>query len=108
MSWSRIRESLGKIWGATTTLILSIGVAVLPILQGLDPDFVHAHPALMWGILILGIAVAALRVIAPPPPSVPIHIDDQVEVDRAAGTVTVTKAASMPADVVTKAAGEKV
>ena len=28
------------------------------ILQGLDPDFVHAHPTLMWGILILGIGIA--------------------------------------------------
>lgn len=107
MSLARIKESIGKVWGATTTLVLSLGVAVLPILQGLDPDFVHAHPALMWGILILGIAVAALRVIAPPPPAVPIHIDDAVDVDHLTGTVTIAKAEPIPADVVSKPAGVK-
>lgn len=106
MNWARIREAIGKLWGATTTLVLSVGVAVLPILQGLDQDFVHAHPFLMWTVIILGAAVAVLRVVAPPPPSVPIHIDDEVEVDHASGTVTVTKATAIPAGVVTKAAGE--
>lgn len=107
MILARIREAVGKLWGATTTLVLSIGVAILPLMQGIDPDVVHAHPALMWTILILGIVVTVLRVIAPPPPSVPIHIDDRVEIDHDANTVTVTKAAAIPVDVVTKAAGEK-
>jgi hypothetical protein len=107
MNWARVREAIGRLWGATTTLVLSIGVAVLPILQGIDPDVVHAHPALMWAILLLGVGVTVLRVIAPPPPAVPIHIDDAVEVDHLTGTVTVTKATAIPAGVVNKAAGEK-
>jgi hypothetical protein len=106
--WDKIRESVGRLWGATTTLVLAISVAVLPILQGLDPEFVHAHPAIMWATMLLGIISAAARVIAPPPPSVPIHTGDAVDVDRVMGTVMVTKAAEIPASVVSKAAGEKV
>lgn len=107
MSIARIREAVGKLWGMTTTMVLSIGVAVLPILQGLDQDFVHAHPALMWTIIVLGIVVAVARIVAPPPPSVPIHIDDAVEVDQAAGVVTIAKATAIPAGVVSKLPGEK-
>lgn len=38
----------------------------------------------------------------------PIKTADAVEVDKAAGTVTITKAADVPAAVVSKTAGEKV
>lgn len=108
MIWARIRESIGKIWGATTTLLLAAGAAIDPILQGIDPAILQSAPWLKWVVFGLAIAMALLRVFAPPPPALPIHIDDQVEVDHAAGTVTVTKATAMPANVVTKAAGEKV
>ncbi len=104
--FARIREKISRLWGATTTLILALAVAVLPILQGLDPDFVHAHPTLMWAMLILGVVSAVARVFAPPPPSVAIHTADAVDVDHLTGTVTIVKAAPIPADVVSKAAGE--
>lgn len=106
MNWARIREKIGRLWGATTTFVLAISVAVLPVLQGLDQDFVHGHPVLMWAMVVLGVTAALARVLAPPPPSVPIHIDDQVDVDRQMGMVTITKAAHIPANVVSKEAGE--
>lgn len=103
MSWARIRESIGKVWGATTTLVLSLSVAVLPVLQGLDPDFVKAHPALMWASMIIGIVATVMRVIAPPPPHVTIHADDHVTVDHDTQTVTVAKVAPISAAVEARA-----
>lgn len=109
MTWARFRESVGKMWGATTTFLLTAGVAVQPILQEIDPTIVKDAPWLKWVLLGSGLAMALLRAFAPPPPSVPIHIDDDVEVDHELGTVTVTKAKidSIPADVVSKAAGDR-
>lgn len=105
MNWPRIQEAVGRVWGTTTTLVLAISVAVLPVLDGIDQQFVQAHPQIKTAAVILGLVAAVARVLAPPPPSVPIHIDDAVHVDRDAGTVTVVKATDIPSNVVTKAAG---
>jgi hypothetical protein len=107
MDFARVRETVGKVWGQTTTLALAVGGAALPVLQSADPSFVQDHPVVKTTVVVVGVGVAVLRVVAPPPPSVPIHIDDAVTVDHDAGTVTVTKPAAIPAGIVTKAAGEQ-
>lgn len=102
-----IRETIGALWGKTTTLVLSIGVAILPVLQTIDPAMLQANPRLKWIIVIVGIVVAVLRIVAPPPPAVVIKKDDAVSVNRDAGTVTIAKAADIPKGITDKAAGEK-
>lgn len=107
MTWARFREGIGRVWGATTTFLLTAGMTVQPLLEQVDPTIAKDLPWLKWVLLGLGVGTALLRAFAPPPPSIPIHIDDDVEVDHNFGTVTVTKAGAIPANVVSKAAGDR-
>lgn len=109
MSLARIKEVIGDLWGRVSTLLLTLGIAVLPALQMIDPTMLADNPWLKYVVIGISVLVAALRVIAPPPPSVPIKPDDSVVVDHATNTVTVTKAEPMPgAAAAAKLAGEKV
>jgi len=83
-------------------------VAILPVLQAIDPTIIASVPWLKWAMILVSLAVVVLRVVAPPPPSVPIKAADAVVVDPVLNTVTIAKATDMPGDVVTKAIGEKV
>jgi hypothetical protein len=105
----RIREAVGRVWGASTTYVLAFSVAVLPVLQGIDPDLMVQFPAIKWAIAVIGLAAAVARVLAPPPPSVKIRAEDAVMVDREAGVVTIAKGSGkLPDQVADKAAGEPV
>lgn len=106
--FKKFRETLGRVWGKTTTLVLALSVSVLPVLQGIDPDFVKAHPSFTWAMVILGIGAAVARAFAPPPPALAIHSDDVVEVDHSAGTVTVTKSSPIPEEIALRADVEKI
>lgn len=105
MTFAEVREAVGKIWGTTTTIGLGLGAAALPVLQNVDPQLVTDHPSIRVGIFGVGVGVAVLRVVAPPPPSVPIHLADAVNIDGNA--VTIVKDAGVPAHIVDKAPGEK-
>ena len=104
---SRIADWIGNIWGRASTILLAIGMAILPILQGIDRNFTSEHPTITWLIIVIGVMVAVLRVIAPPPPTVPIKRGDAVAVDHDAGTIVVTKAEPIPATLMSKLPGEK-
>lgn len=105
MSLVRIREAVGRIWGQATTMLLALAIAVQPVLQALDPTIAQRVPWLPWVLLGLAVGIPVLRILAPPPPSVPIHIDDQVVVQDDK-TVTITKATAVPAGITDKVAGQ--
>jgi hypothetical protein len=104
---SRIADWIGNIWGRASTILLAVGMAILPILQGIDRSFTSEHPVITWAIIIIGVTVAVLRVIAPPPPAVPIKRGDAVSVDHDAGTIVVTKSEPIPATLMNKLPGQK-
>lgn len=107
--WARLQMLIGALW----TVLADTDVAPIFNLFGWE-KYVPLGLVLM-GIITelvrrsrephnLGIAtVADLGTVM-----LPIKTADKVEVDHATGTVTVTKAAGVPVDVVTKMAGEKV
>lgn len=104
IDWRRVRQALGRIWGREMTMLLAIGNSIVPIVHGLSPDLLQDH-SVLWGIVAFDVVIAVLRVVAPPPPAVSIHIDDEVSVDHDTGTVMVTKASGVPAGIADKPAG---
>lgn len=84
---------IGAIWGRATTVLLSIGVAILPVLQTIDPFFLYEHPRLNASIIGFSIAIAILRVLAPPPARVDIDECDEVQLSDDRRVVTLIKAA---------------
>ena len=106
----KVKEVVGDAWGRVSTVLLALGIAILPVLQTIDPTFLAQNPWLKWTVIVVSLAVATLRIMAPPPPSVAIKTADAVTVDAVAGTVTIAKAAvaSIPTDVVSKPAGQTV
>lgn len=105
--YETIKEWVSGLWGKTSTLLLAIGVAILPVLQTIDPAMLDSMPWLRTLIIVTGLLVAVLRVLAPPPPSVPIKTEDAVIADHANGTITIAKAGAIPANITDKPAGEK-
>lgn len=104
----RIREAIGAIWGRLSTLILAASTAVMAI--GNAPEVAplfNSIPNLRVYVAIAAAIVIFGRFWAPPPPAVTIKRDDAVSVDRESGTVTITKAAEIPAHITDKAPGEK-
>lgn len=104
VAWSRLQLLVGAVW---TVLMMTDLSSVLPanwlpywlILSGIVTEYARrAREPHDLGVK----TVADLDAIA-----MPIKTDDKVVVDKMAGTVTVTKAAEMPAGVATKEAGEK-
>lgn len=61
MTVTDIRTAIGRVWGATTTIALSVGVAVL--------GYAAEHPEVLTpevkrGLFWLGLAVAILRAVS--------------------------------------------
>ena len=106
LAW--IKEAIGDAWGRVSTVLLALGIAILPVLQTIDPTILALNPWLKWTVIIVSLAVATLRIMAPPPPSVAIKTADAVRVDTVSGIVTIEKATAVPADVVSKPAGQTV
>ena len=104
----RIKEIIGNIWGATTTQMLGLLVAIQPVLMAVDPSLLRDAPWLRWVIFAVSVSVMALRFLAPPPPKVTIEKADKVSVNQREQTVTVTKAKPIGDTVWSKSAGEKV
>jgi hypothetical protein len=103
----RLADFIGNLWGRASTVLLAVGLAVLPILQGIDRDFVREHPAVTWAIIVLGVLVAVLRVVAPPPTQIVVRRGDAMEVDHDTGTIVVTKADPIPPTLLSKLPGDK-
>ena len=104
MIWAHIKEWLGDLWGMSTTLVLALLIPAVPALQAVDPELLPNWAKLT--IAMAGVAVAVLRVVAPPPPTVSIKTNDHVDVNPSGTVVTIVKADGVPSDVQTKAAGE--
>lgn len=62
---AKIRAVVGNLWGATSTIVLSVGVAVMAFAAE-NPQAIT--PEIKRGLFWLGLAVAILRAVAPPPP----------------------------------------
>lgn len=101
MDLGRIIEAAGLVWGKATTIALAAGVAVLaiPLPAAVEPDWIK------WSLFGVAVVVGVLRQVAPPPPAATILRDDSVHVDRIANTITIAKAADIPANMRSKAAG---
>lgn len=76
LAWfKRAREMVGALWGATTTVTLAVGGALMAVKA--DPDFAPyltevtaMFPWLPKAIAIAGLTAAVLRLAASPPPKV--------------------------------------
>jgi len=103
---SRVKLFVGDLWSKTTTVSLGLAVAILPALQAIDPELLPSWAKL--AIALLGVVVVVLRFVAPPPPSVTIKAADMVTVNHLDNSVTISKAETIPNDIKSKWAGEKV
>lgn len=103
--FTKIRQFIGNVWGHTTTQLLALAVAVQPVIAAADPSLVATYPWLRWAVLGMAIAIAALRVWAPPPQSIVVKQGDSMNVDHANNLITIATAADIPASVVSKEAG---
>lgn len=103
--FEQIKDFIANLWGKTSTLLLAIGVAILPVLQTIDPTMLESMPWLRTLVIVVGVGVAVLRVIAPPPPAVTIKKDDAVSV-MSDQTVVITKAEGLPAKIVDQDPGK--
>ena len=102
--WIHIKAWVADLWGMTTTMVLAILVAAVPALNAIDAALLPAWAKLC--IALAGVGVAVLRVVAPPPPAIPVKQADSMVVDHAQGTITISKAEDIPATTVSKLAGE--
>lgn len=102
MDFGRIVEAAGLVWGRATTIALAAGAAILaiPLPAALEPDWIK------WSLFAVAVAVGVLRAVVPPPQAATILRDDAVHIDRVANTITIAKAADIPADMQSKAAGD--
>lgn len=97
-----VRHFVGSLWGKATTLSLGIGAAVMAVPL---PTNIAVPDQLRWALFGVAVAVAVLRQVAPPPPSVSIQTEDHVAVSSSGNSVTITKPDGVPDNVTSKAAG---
>jgi len=124
--WSRIRvffkDSETLVWARIQMLIGVLVVAAAGINWStlLDTSLSFKQIGTLGGIMLVqGIVTEVSRRLREPHDlgvktvadldavALPIKTADKVDVDPASGTITVTKAADIPASIVSKAAGEK-
>jgi len=90
---------IGNLWGHVTTQSILLLGAIMPVLSQADQTVVQSIPWLPKAILACAVALSALRVLCPPPPSVSVQPGDIVHVDPVLNTVTVAKVDDIPAAV---------
>lgn len=66
MNWSKVRELAGKVWGATTTIVLALSVGVMGAMADpqVGPGLTAMAPWLPKVAIVLGGVAAVIRAVA--------------------------------------------
>lgn len=88
---AQTRRFIGSLWGHTTTQLLALLVAVQPVIGATDPTLISSVGWLRWMPLGIACGIAVLRVVCPPPPSIPVQPEDRVHIDADNGTIAISK-----------------
>lgn len=84
------RRWIGGLWGHTTTQLINALIGIQAALAEY-PALVASNQYLVFAPLGIAVAVAILRVLCPPPPSIPVHPEDTVENDATNNQIIITK-----------------